>query len=71
MFRVFPSFALTLLVMGCVLYVPPVQDVFDEIYYVDELQPGVTTRQEVLDALGSPVAEIEAVQPWVVVPAVQ
>ena len=36
------------------IYVPPVWDAGDEIHSVDEIEEGVTTREEVLDILGEP-----------------
>lgn len=44
---------LILFIAGCV-YVPPVWDVGDEIRYVDQIQIGATTRDEVLELLGEP-----------------
>jgi hypothetical protein len=45
------STAITL--AGCV-YVPPVWDADDAIHSVDEIEEGITTREEVLDILGEP-----------------
>jgi len=39
------------------IYIPPVWDVGDEIYAVDQIQVGVTTRAEVLELLGEPDSE--------------
>ncbi len=45
-------------VSGCV-YVPPVWDIGDAIYEVDQIEEGTTTREEVLDLLGEPDTEQE------------
>ena len=44
---------LMLAVSGCV-YVPPAWDAGDEIYLLDFIEPGVTTKDEVLAQLGQP-----------------
>ncbi len=43
---------------GCV-YVPPVWDAGDEIYYLDDIESGVTTKEQVLAKLGEPDIELD------------
>ena len=51
--------ALVLVVAGCI-YVPPVWDAGDEIYRLDFIEPGVTTKDQVLGRLGEPDTRSEA-----------
>ena len=57
-FIVAAMFVAGLSVSGCV-YVPPVWDIGDAIYEVDQIEEGTTTREEVLDLLGEPDTEQE------------
>ncbi len=45
--------ALIVFLSGCV-YIPPVWDAGDEIYHLDFIEPGVTTKDQVLAQLGEP-----------------
>ena len=45
--------ALVLLVSACI-WVPPIWDAEDEIYLLDIIEPGVTTKDQVLAELGKP-----------------
>ncbi len=45
--------SLMVFLCGCV-YVPPVWDAVDEIYQLDFIEPGVTTKDQVLARLGEP-----------------
>ena len=50
--------ALMLVVAGCI-YVPPVWDIGDEIYGLDFIEPGVTSKEQVLESLGEPDTSTE------------
>ena len=50
--------ALMLVVAGCI-YVPPVWDIGDEIDSLDFIEPGVTTKEHVLERLGEPKTSTE------------
>ena len=51
--------SLLVLLLGCA-YVPPVWDAWDKIYQLDFIEPGVTTKDEVLARLGEPDRSYEA-----------
>jgi TPR repeat protein len=59
--RFLPLLCLCFLSQGCV-YVPPVWDAFDAIQRIDRIEPGVTTRKEVLSHLGDPDNGVDSAQ---------
>ena len=50
--------SLMVFLSGCI-YVPPVWDVGDEIYHLDFIKPGMTTKDQVLAELGEPDGSYE------------
>lgn len=47
-----------LLMTGC-FYVPPIWDIPDAINHIDFIEPGVTTKEQVLGRLGEPDALLD------------
>jgi outer membrane protein assembly factor BamE (lipoprotein component of BamABCDE complex) len=58
LFTLIVVLAVGLSLTGCV-YVPPVWDIADEIHKVDQIEEGITTREEVSNLLGEPNSEME------------
>lgn len=58
LFTLIVVLAVGLSLTGCV-YVPPVWDIADEIHKADQIEEGITTREEVSNLLGEPNSEKE------------